>query len=141
MVLNCRHLKKLCRCKCGRKEMINEYDPYGPNQSEADQLDSDEPETMPRLFQAILLSILFSPYITLRLGVNPTRHPKRLWLHGTIPLESALDLYPYDGEEDDISAESPPKMATKLLGLMWETAKRRTNCILQRPDEQGPLFQ
>lgn len=63
----------------------DEYDPYGPDIGD-DDLGIDDPETMPRLFQG---DIAIDPYtyITLRLGVNPMRHPKRLWPNGTIPFE------------------------------------------------------
>uniref|UniRef100_A0A6P4F8M3 Uncharacterized protein LOC108047826 n=1 Tax=Drosophila rhopaloa TaxID=1041015 RepID=A0A6P4F8M3_DRORH len=63
----------------------DEYDPFGPDIGD-DDLGIDDPETMPRLFQG---DIAIDPYtyITLRLGVNPMRHPKRLWPNGTIPFE------------------------------------------------------
>lgn len=119
-------------------------------------MDSDEPETMPRLFQGDIAIDPFT-YITLRLGVNPTRHPKRLWPNGTIPFEishlyeshernaiekvlqtfnalTCINFVPYDGEEDDYLLISPPEDGPQGC---WSYVGRKGGeqvVSLQRPD-------
>ncbi|KAI8129946.1 hypothetical protein FF38_11836 [Lucilia cuprina] len=134
-----------------------EYDPYGPNLNEDDINGLDDPETMPRLFQGDIAIDPFT-YITLRLGVNPTRHPKRLWPNGTIPYEigheyedherktiervlqtfnalTCINFVPYDGEEDDYILISAPEDGPSGC---WSYVGRKGGeqiVSLQRPDD------
>ncbi|XP_034664524.1 low choriolytic enzyme [Drosophila subobscura] len=134
----------------------DEYDPFGPDIGN-DDLGIDDPETMPRLFQG---DIAIDPYtyITLRLGVNPMRHPKRLWPNGTIPFEispryvneereaivqalktfnslTCIQFVPYDGEVEDYLLIEPPEEGPK--GCWSYVGKRGGEQVvsLQRPDE------
>lgn len=142
------HTQPLC--------LSDEFDPFGPDIGD-DDLGIDDPETMPRLFQG---DIAIDPYtyITLRLGVNPMRHPKRLWPNATIPFEisprydnrernlivSALKTFnsltcirftPYDGEVEDYLLIEPPKDGPQ--GCWSYVGKRGGEQVvaLQRPDE------
>lgn len=112
---------------------------------------------MPRLFQG---DIAIDPYtyISLRLGVNPMRHPKRLWPNGTIPFEispryvnqerdailnalktfnslTCIQFVPYDGEVEDYLLIEPPEEGPQ--GCWSYVGKRGGEQVvaLQRPDE------
>ncbi|XP_064550785.1 hatching enzyme 1.2 [Drosophila montana] len=134
----------------------DEFDPFGPDIGD-DDLGIDDPETMPRLFQG---DIAIDPYtyITLRLGVNPMRHPKRLWPNGTIPFAispryesrerssimhalwtfnslTCIRFVPYDGYVEDYLLIEPPEDGPQ--GCWSYVGKRGGEQVvaLQRPDE------
>ncbi|XP_017861857.1 PREDICTED: low choriolytic enzyme [Drosophila arizonae] len=134
----------------------DDFDPFGPDIGN-DDLGIDDPETMPRLFQG---DIAIDPYtyITLRLGVNPMRHPKRLWPNGTIPFEisprydnrernlivralktfnslTCIRFTPYDGEVEDYLLIEPPEDGPQ--GCWSYVGKRGGEQVvaLQQPDE------
>uniref|UniRef100_A0A1I8MN63 Metalloendopeptidase n=1 Tax=Musca domestica TaxID=7370 RepID=A0A1I8MN63_MUSDO len=137
---------------------LDEYDPYGPSLSEDDLADTgDDPETKPRLYQGDIAIDPFT-YLTLRLGVNPTKHPKRLWPNATIPFEisylydsrerraiervlktfnslTCIKFVPYDGEDDDYILITPPEEGPKGC---WSYVGRKGGeqvVSLQKPDE------
>uniref|UniRef100_A0A1I8Q1J0 Metalloendopeptidase n=1 Tax=Stomoxys calcitrans TaxID=35570 RepID=A0A1I8Q1J0_STOCA len=136
----------------------DDFDQYGQNYDELDLTDTgDDPETKPRLFQGDIAIDPFT-YITLRLGVNPTKHPKRLWPNATIPFEisylyeshernaiervlktfnalTCIRFVPYDGEEDDYILITPPEDGPQGC---WSYVGRKGGeqvVSLQRPDE------
>lgn len=140
-----------------------EYDSFSPPSEEDFDLEPDEsdkdPETMPRLFQGDIAVDSFT-YITLRLGVNPMRQPKRLWPNGTIPFEishryekkersiilrvlktlsslTCIEFIPYDGVYNDYIFISPS--IDGPMGCWSYVGKRGGQQIvsLQKPDDKS----
>ncbi|XP_053945031.1 hatching enzyme 1.2 isoform X1 [Anastrepha ludens] len=120
----------------------------------------DDPETVPRLYQG---DIAIDPYtyISLRLGVNPMKHPKRVWPNATIPFEishlytnnermaiqralntfnslTCINFIPFDGEEEDYVLITPP-VDDAPPGCWSFVGKRGGEQIvsLQQPDENS----
>lgn len=118
-----------------------------------------DPETKPRLFQGDIAIDPFT-YVSLRLGVNPLKHPKRLWPNATIPYEishlykyrerrtilhalktlnalTCIKFRPYNGEEDDYIVIKPPDIGPN--GCWSYVGKKGGEQIvsLQRPDEDS----
>uniref|UniRef100_A0A1A9WTV5 Metalloendopeptidase n=1 Tax=Glossina brevipalpis TaxID=37001 RepID=A0A1A9WTV5_9MUSC len=120
----------------------------------------DEPETKPQLFQGDIAIDPFT-YISLRLGINPMKHPRRLWPNATIPYEisylytdyqrktilnvlktfnslTCIKFIPYNGEVDDYLLITPPEDGPK--GCWSYVGKKGGEQIvsLQTPDGKSP---
>ncbi|XP_055850323.1 hatching enzyme 1.2 [Episyrphus balteatus] len=149
---------------------FSELDLLGSDESSIDYYDKqssleeskestyDDPETMPQLFQGDI-AVDAETYTSLRLGVNPSKYPKRLWPNGNIPFEisksynseeraaienalrvlnslTCINFAPYDGEDDDYLYIQPPDV--DVPKGCWSYVGRRggeQTVSLQRPDE------
>ncbi|XP_067627492.1 hatching enzyme 1.2 [Eurosta solidaginis] len=141
-------------------EYISPADSLNSNTEHWDDSETvlDDPETLPRLYQG---DIAIDPYtyISLRLGVNPMKHPKRLWPNATIPFEishlynnnersaieralktfnalTCMNFIHYDGEDEDYVLITPP-VDDAPLGCWSFVGKRGGEQVisLQQPDE------
>uniref|UniRef100_A0A1B0C2R2 Metalloendopeptidase n=1 Tax=Glossina palpalis gambiensis TaxID=67801 RepID=A0A1B0C2R2_9MUSC len=115
--------------------LADEYNPLDVTKQQSNFDYFDEPETKPQLFQGDIAIDPFT-YISFRLGVNPMKHPNRLWPNATIPYEisylytdyerktilkalntfnslTCIKFVPYDGEVDDYLLITPPEDGPK----------------------------